>query len=470
MKQLILLISFILSAFSLSAQTTGGRDSSVYISSSRLYRMAESLVVSMQVDITRYIPSNESVILIPQLSDSLDNFIQLPSIYINGRKQHIVYQRETARKEKDSEALKRRNGSLQTVRYLRSIPFSAWMRRASLHLIEKECGCGVPRHTDSTYLTRLNMLPAIHPQVAFITPQVEERKLREESGRAFLDFPLNETIIYPEYRNNPAELNKITHSIDLIRNDTNVVISHIDIHGYASPEGPYANNERLARERTRTLKEYVCSQYTFSDTLFTTHYTPEDWDGFIRLLTDTVLPHREDLLHIAGGKDSPDRKEQKIRKRYPEEFDFMLRQWLPALRHSDYTIHYVVRPFTVEQAKEVFGSNPKNLSIEEMFRIAQTYPTGSPEYSKVLMTAVSLNPENPTANLNAACISLAQGDTRSGRLYLEKTADGPEKTLLQGVLHMLDGEYVEAEALLRKAEEAGLPQATENLKILREIY
>ena len=80
--------------------------------------------------------------------------------------------------------------------------------------------------------------PILHPHVAFITPQMEERKLREESGRAYLDFPLNETIIYPEYRNNPAELAKIKRSIDLIKNDTNVVISHIDIHGYASPEAP----------------------------------------------------------------------------------------------------------------------------------------------------------------------------------------------------------------------------------------
>lgn len=81
----------------------------------------------------------------------------------------------------------------------------------------KECGCGVPRHTDSTYLTRLNILPDIHPHVAFITPQMEERKVREESGRAYLDFPLNETTIYPEYRNNPAELAKIKRSIDLIK-------------------------------------------------------------------------------------------------------------------------------------------------------------------------------------------------------------------------------------------------------------
>lgn len=470
MKSLLsLIISFILSVHGLPAQTAE-RDSSIHVASSRLYRMGESLVVSMQVNIARPVPSNESVVLVPQLSDSLDNYVQLPAIYINGRKQHIVFQREAARKEKGHEAIRRFNDRTQTVYYLRSIPFTPWMRHARLHLIEKECGCGVPRSEDSTYLTRLNLLPDIRPHVAFITPQVEERKLREESGRAYLDFPLNETTIYPEYRNNPRELAKIKHSIDLIKNDTNVIISHIDIHGYASPEGPYDNNERLARERTRTLKEYVCSQYAFSDTLFTTRYTPEDWDGLVHLLTDTVMPHREELLHIAASADDPDRKERKIRKRYPETFSFILEHWLPALRHSDYTIHYVVRPFTVEQAKEVFGSNPKNLSIEEMFRIARTYPEGSPEYNKVFMTAVLLNPENPTANLNAACISLSQGDTRSGKLYLEKAADTPEKTLLQGIIHMLEGEYTQAETLLRQAAEAGLPQAGENLKLLHEIY
>ena len=469
MKYLFYFISFIFPTLCSSAQPAE-RDSSIYIASSQLYRMGESLVVSMQVDITRQIPSNESVILVPQLSDSLDNFIQLPAIYVNGRKQHIFFQRETGRQEKDYEELRRRNDRKQSVHYLRSIPFTHWMKHASLHLIEKECGCGVPRHTDSTYLTRLNMLPDIHPHVAFITPQMEERKLREESGRAYLDFPLNETIIYPEYRNNPAELAKIKRSIDLIKNDTNVVISHIDIHGYASPEGPYSNNERLARERTQTLKDYVCSQYSFNDTLFTTHYTPEDWDGFIKLLTDTVISHREELLHIAESKNSPDEKERKIRKRYPEEFRFILQHWFPGLRHSDYTIHYVVRPFTVEQAKQVFQSNPKNLSIEEMFRIARTYPAGSPEYNKIFMTAVLLNPEHPVANLNAACILLSQGDTKGVSLYLDKADETPEKTLLQGIMQMLNGNYTEAETLLRKAEEAGLPQAGENLKILHEIY
>ena len=156
MKYLFYFISFIFPTLCSSAQPAE-RDSSIYIASSQLYRMGESLVVSMQVDITRQIPSNESVILVPRLSDSLDNFIQLPAIYVNGRKQHIFFQRETGRQEKDYEELRRRNDRKQSVHYLRSIPFTHWMKHASLHLIEKECGCGVPHHTDSTYLTRLNI-------------------------------------------------------------------------------------------------------------------------------------------------------------------------------------------------------------------------------------------------------------------------------------------------------------------------
>ena len=51
-----------------------------------------------------------------------------------------------------------------------------------------------------------------------------------------------------------------------------------------------------------------------------------------------------------------------------------------------------------------------------------------------------------------------------------KADETPEKTLLQGIMQMLNGNYTEAETLLRKAEEAGLLQAGENLKILHEIY
>lgn len=470
MKAFILFISFTLSVIASPAQTATERDSSICVTSSRLCRMGKQLLVSIQVNITRSIASNQSVILVPQLNDSVGNFMQLPSIHINGRKQHIVFQREAMRQEPECEGVRRQNDRTQTIHYLRSVPFSDWMELATLSLIERNCGCGVPYNTDSTYLTRLNLLSSIHPRLAFMTPDVEEIKLREESGQAFLDFPLNEITIHPEYRNNPAELSKIKHSIDLIKNDSNVIISNINIHGYASPEGPYTNNEQLASKRTLTLQEYVRNQYAFSDTIYTTQYTPEDWEGLIRMLKDTPIAHADELLHIAESNDAPDRKEEKMRKRYPQQFNFMLENWFPALRHSDYTIRYVVRPFTIEQAKNVFDSNPKNLSIEEMFRIAHTYEAGSAEYNKIFMTAVLLNPDHPIANLNAACILLDKGDTAGAEIYLEKASDSPQKTLAKGVLKLLKGQYEEAETLLKEAKDNGMEEAAYNLNLLHELY
>lgn len=471
MKYSFLFILYILwvSLLPMQAQTAE-KDSSIYIVSSDVTRMGESMVISMQVDITRSIAPNEAVVLVPRLQDSLSNFVQLPSIYVNGKKQHIVFKREKEGKGESYEAIRRENNMRQTVAYLHSVPFRSWMRNATLSLVEKECGCGVPHRMDSTHVTTLRILPDLRPHLAFVTPEVEEVKLRKESGSAFLDFPLSEVRIYREYKNNATELQKIMNSIDLVNRDTNVVISYIDIHGYASPEGPYANNERLACERTRTLKEYVCSQYMFSDTLFTTRHTAEDWEGLARLLNDSLFDKQRMLLRIVNSTMLPDQKEREMRKQAPQFFEFMLNNWLPVLRHSDYTIHYVVRPFTVEQAKEMLKVQPKNLSIEEIFRIAQTYKAGSIEYNHLFMTAVLLNPDHPIANLNAACIALTQKDTVAGALYLEKSPECAEKTLAIGVLHLLKGEYAEAEAKLREAEEAGLSQATENIKQLYEIY
>ena len=45
------------------------------------------------------------------------------------------------------------------------------------------------------------------------------------------------------------------------------------------------------------------------------------------------------------------------------------------------------------------------------------------------------------ANLNAACILLSQGDTKDASLYLDKAGESPEKTLLQGIMQMLNGNW-----------------------------
>lgn len=146
-------------------------------------------------------------------------------------------------------------------------------------------------------------------------PDPASWNIKDQNGKgsAFIDFPVNVTAIHKEFSNNVIELNKIIETINTVKNDSNVSITRISIHGYASPDGPLQLNERLARERTRTLKEYVSQLYPFDGKYIHTTYTPEDWEGFEALLSDTTFQDKEAIMKIVTSNMHPDRKEEIIR-------------------------------------------------------------------------------------------------------------------------------------------------------------
>lgn len=465
--------TFIIAAiFSLSlhAQAPVAKDNgTVRTTSSSLYKAGKELVVSISLEITRNFLPNESLVLGPIVSDSLEHRLELPPIYINSRKQQIVFMREADKKEKDAEALQRKNGSRQTMHYLQSVPFEKWMNHATLTLVEKSCGCGIPGEENFTCIARLHPQTPLIPQFVFLTPQIESLKVREENGCAFIDFPVNVAAIYKTFGNNEKELNKITETINTVKNDTNATITHINIHGYASLDGPYRLNEKLARERTQSVKKYISQLYTFDETRIQTTYTPEDWEGFEAFLCDTTFQQKEAIMKIITSDIHPDLKEKRLKEQFPAFYHFALKHWFTLLRHSDYTIEYQVRPFTIAESRKVFATNPKNLSLEEMFRLALACTPGSAAYNQIFMTAVQLFPDNPTANLNAACIALMQRDTQKATIYLNKAPEVPETILAKGVLRFLENNYEEAERLFQQAKEAGISQADENLRLIREL-
>ena len=99
----------------------------------------------------------------------------------------------------------------------------------------------------------------------------------------------------------------------------------------------------------------------------------------------------------------PDRKEWLIKSSYRDEYDFLLKNCYPALRHSDYYIGYNIRTYTdVEEIKRVFVENPQKLSLNEFYLLAQAYEPGSDELNYVFETAVKIYPDDEVANLNAA--------------------------------------------------------------------
>ena len=110
---------------------------------------------------------------------------------------------------------------------MRSVPFSPWMSNSSLVIRQEECGCSVPFRTSFYPVAQLDLLKEYRPRLAYLTPQVEEVKARKETGRAYLDFPINQTVIYDNYRSNASELEKIRQTIHYVKSDTNVIITCI---------------------------------------------------------------------------------------------------------------------------------------------------------------------------------------------------------------------------------------------------
>ena len=468
-------------AICLSMLSTPGRVSAqwentgdVRIVEQSVQKAGDSLQIGLKIDLTDLnVRSSLAVEIIPLLSDAEERIFRLPNLLVTGRTRHILFQRLPKKEKAGQQEVRRNNNKEQYADYTVSIPYEKWMGRSSLSVALDLCGCGwdalASKRMDVTNIT-INGAADYVPALAYKVPEYEAVKQRKLEGRAFLDFPVNETIIYPEYRKNPRELNRIRSTIDSVRDNRFATITAVGIKGYASPEGSYSNNIRLAKGRAQALLNYVRGLYNFGNAAFTVEYEPEDWEGFRRLAVASDLLEKAQVLAIIDGTDAFDVRERKLMQIGDGSvYRFILQEWFPALRHSDYTVRYTIRNFTVEEAKELLHTDPKQLSLEEMYRVAQTYDSGSEAFNDVFDIAVHIYPNDPVANLNAANAALMRRDSAAARKYLDRVPDCGEKLLAQGALALYEGNREAATEYFEQAKAVGMDEADTNLQFIRHI-
>ena len=469
MKRIILtyslLIGSLFAALPLEAQQA--LQSGAAVRSSDVYRQRDSVIVRMQIGLSDMeVGSNRSVVLIPLL-EADGKRLELPAVEVMGRRRQLYYERNGQQKYAATpwHVVRRDRDSAQVVDYRTAVLYEGWMDRALLGMTEDLCGCGEVNPGNQIALQQADV--AFRPQLAYIAPEVEVEKRRALSGEAYLDFVVNRTDINPAYRRNPDELARIHASIDTVLHDRDFHITRIALCGYASPEGTYRNNTRLAEGRTEALKAYVQTRYGFVDTMFVTRFVPENWEGLRRYVAGSTLSGRDSILALIDSDREPDAKERVIRSRYPEDYATLLAECYPGLRRTDYRIDYTVRSFSVDEAKKVIRTRPQNLSLDEMFAVAQTYEPGSNDFKQVFDVAVRMYPDSEVANLNAACALLEQGLTEQARPYLDKAGNSPQADNARGVCLLLQKRYDEALRLLEQAFRGGVKEAEANMQILK---
>lgn len=409
----------------------------------------DNFFVKMAIDLAGYkgLDSNRDITITPMIVSGADT-VALEPLMVAGRARYYLHLRQS----EDSRDVKKlyRAGKAQTIDYSFTVPYQTWMERSDLVIAAQSCGCcGEPQDIAEVPVRNIDLVPPVPPvytpQFVFAQPTAELEKHREIRGQAYIDFPVNRTELYPDYRKNPRELAKIHATIDSVRLDKDVTFKAMTIKGYASPEGSYTNNIRLAKGRTATLKEYVLAQYDFPESIITTAYDPEDWGGLRNYVENSSIENRAGILAIIDSDLAPDPKNEEIKRRYPQQYAFLLREVYPGLRHSDYTVEYVVKNYTdVNEIIELLNTNPGKLSLNEMFAAAATMTPGTPEYNHAFEVAVLLYPDDEAANLNAANIALQAGNLEKAARYLDKAGSSPLAIYARGILAALEKNYTVA--------------------------
>lgn len=440
-----------------------------------LHRNGDRLLIDFSLDPSALkMSTNREVIYTPIVVNGADT-VRLGSFSIAGKNRYYSHVRAD---ENQSQPIAYRAGEIKApIIYKEDIPFEKWMEDARVEIEGQEKGCcNKFGAVDYDPIAQIDLVPRNYaPDVIYVTPKAEAVKERQINARAYVDFPVNKIEIYPDYRRNPQELKKILATIDSVRADENLTFKSIHIKGYASPEGTYANNTRLAKGRTQTLAQYVGNLYKFKGNVITTSFEPEDWEGLEEYVRSEAamkaLSNAPAILAIITdpayrGKD--DAREAAIRSKFPADYKYLLEEIYPGLRHSDYAVNFTVRSYTTpEEIKEIMDKAPQNLSPSELFVYAKSVTPGSEEYNRAFELGVRLWPNDPVVNLNAGNAALMRGDLESAAKYLAKAGNSPEAQYARATLAAMQRDFDTANTLLNGIRQ--LPQTQQAEQQIKEI-
>ena len=490
MKRILLPIIALLATVAVAAQTTivltGDKKGETRVTASNIQVASTNNRTMLSFDFILdqlRVPSNRYRAFTPVIVNKKDSTLRqrFKTLIVSGRTQDIVFERDGIDPlYADNYAKVRRyNDTPQTYNYTDAVECQPWHRNAEIIVECDLCGCGDQMKLEQAHLFTLKDLDPYELIALTDVVPVPTKKERNLHGSAYITFVVNKWEMKPDYMNNRSELRKITDTLDVMVKDPNVSVREIKIHGYASPESPYEHNSMLATNRAQSLTDYVKRLYNLPANVFAkAKATPENWEGLRAAVVDmseATLPHKQQIMAVIdkvlgdlknGITTQADRDELSIRTKYPDEYRYLLQNVYPGLRRSDYDISFNFSDFTLEQAKEIYKTKPYQLSLREMWDVVQTMQPYSPEYNKVMQTAVNVYPDAPEALINLANVAIRQKDLLKAESLLDRAGDSAEAQNARAVIAIIQKRYADAERLLGDAARKGL-DVSKNLEAIK---
>lgn len=415
--------------------------------------------------------------LTPQLVDKEgQNSYRFPDVKVARRQRSIVWQRQNPNAAPS--IVLRMNGMRQTVDFTYAAPYSAWMNKAALEVRQTVSGCAdcllaeetfilkpavyAPKMQDSESQHSQRWQPQFHFRACYQVPEQEAVKVRTAKFMARFTFHRNRTELLQTLGNNEDEFRRVDSVAQRILLNPDVKVQNVTIDGYASPEGEFTNNQRLAYQRAMAFVNYLQYRYGLRTEMFAVAGHGEDWKGLQKMISASNMNYRQEILDIINYTPSHSARKMLLKELaggYP--YRYMLNMIYPQLRRTEYQFTYQVRSFGAEEAIRRIKTYPEMLSLNEMYLVAKHYPEGSEERKEALKTAALYYPENPVSRFNSLAARLVRPLSDEEANLLISFPASPEQINNLGIHYAWKGEYDKAKACFEKVSH--LPEARHNL-------
>ena len=346
------------------------------------------------------------------------------------------------------------------------LTFTAKVGKKEVQLPDIKIGDGVL--ATASWLNAGAEIPAIAPD--------KFQRILKEAYNADIMFLIQQA----ELRTNELKKSSLTDWKNVVANASQAPNQNVnvEISAYASPDGGFTLNDKLAEKREQNTNKYLTQEMSKAkvDAPISAKYTAQDWEGFKELVEKSNIQDKQVILSVLSMYKDSEEREKRI-KDISTVYSVLAQEILPQLRRSRLTANIEIIGKSDEQISQLAASNPRSLTVEELLYAASLATTNTAKetiYKRAtefyandfrafnnlgviafqngkfaeaeanFNKALALSANSPQANLNLGLVALTKGDAAKAQQFFGKASGVSELNSALGLVALTNGNYSQA--------------------------
>lgn len=240
-----------------------------------------------------------------------------------------------------------------------------------------------------------------------------------------------------------------------------IELKKLEVSAYASPDGEFDFNDKLSQKRQLSADKYLQStlkqaKVDVANELFSLLATPEDWDGFKKLMEASDIQDKEMILRVLSMHSDPEVREQEIRN-ITAAFEEIKEKILPDLRRSKFIVAVDKIGWSDDELKDHWTSGSVELNMEELLYTATLFEDLS-EKEAIYRKTIANHPKCLRAHNNLGWTLFKQGNIDAAEASFMAAKEMKDNDIVNnnlGAVALVKNDVEKATELLTSALGAG---------------